>query len=100
MKLLNMLISAFNEIDGTAPEYRAAVYGNGRLGAISPADMYKQYQTRTQFKMPSIWGTAKKVISAPFKKFQERQSAKKKTRGTYPSLPVTILPRSRSRNRR
>ena len=97
MKLLNMLIAAFDEIDGTAPEYKAAVYGNGRLGAAKTADMYKQYQTRTQFKMPSVWKSAKRVISTPFKKFQERQSAKQKTRGTFPFLPVTVLPRSRNR---
>ena len=93
-KLLNMLIAAFNEIDGTAPEYKAAVYGNGRLGVISPAEQYRQ---RTQWRAPRFWETAKKVISTPFKKFQERQSAKQKTRGTFPSLPVTVLPRSRNR---
>lgn len=90
MKFLNMLIAAFNEIDGTAPEHKAAVYGNVRLGAISPAEQYRQ---RTQFKMPSFVQTAKSIIGAPIRRIQERM--KQAPRGVYPSLPVTTLPRSR-----
>ncbi len=90
MKLLNTLIAAFDEIDGTAPEYKAAVYGNGRLGAISPAEQYNQ---RTQFKLPTFIQTAKKIIGAPIRRIQER--LKQRPRGVYPSLPVTTLPRNR-----
>lgn len=82
MKLLNVLIAAFDEIDGTAPEYKAAVYGNGRLGAISPAEQYNQH----------IW-TAKNIIGVPIRRIQKR--LKQRPRGVYPSLPVTTLPRSR-----
>lgn len=90
MKLLNMLITALDEIDGTTSEYKAAVYGNGRLGAISPAEQYNQ---RTQFKMPTFVKTAKKIIGAPIRRIQER--LRQRPRGGYPSLPVTTLPRSR-----
>ena len=91
MNLLNMLITAFNEIDGTATEYKAAVYGNRGLEAISPAEQYRQ---RTQWQMPSFVQTAKRIIGAPIRRFQERQAARQRA-SRYPSLPVTTLPRSR-----
>ncbi len=74
MKLLNMLIAAFDEIDRTAPEYKVAMYGNGRLGAINPYEKY---------------------IGAPISRLQERM--KQKPRRVYPHLPVITLPRGRSK---
>lgn len=90
MKLLNVLIAAFDEIDGTAPEYKAAVYGNGRLGAISPAEQYNQ---RIRVELPHFIRTAKNIIGVPIRRIQKR--LKQRPRGVYPSLPVTTLPRSR-----